>query len=89
MRHQEERAMAHQTIEQMIHDIDCSQCGNHNTYEISEVDEPVTVGNNTVLVPIKIAECRICHDRLMDTPTADKLVLTARLLKQGNMQGHK
>jgi|GEM_PF-1162780 len=79
--------MSYQTIDQLIQDINCQQCGNHNTYAICDVDEPVTVGNNTVLVQIKVAVCRICHERLMDTPTADQLVLTARQLKQGNTEG--
>lgn len=65
----------------------CYTCGNDNAYELRELDEPVAVGDNTVLVHIRAAICRFCGERLLDLPNQARLDQARSRLERGELTG--
>src|SRR5437868_313120 len=52
--------------EEQAAQLHCHICGNENAYELREIEEPITVGQNTALVRVRAAVCRFCGERVYD-----------------------
>ncbi len=74
------------TAEQARH-LHCYTCGNNDAYELREIDEPVTVGQNTAIVRIHAAVCRFCGERLLDLPNRARLEEVRARLERGEVAG--
>ena len=74
------------TAEQAQH-LHCYTCGNDDAYELRELEEPVTVGGNTALVRIHVANCRFCGERLLDLPNQAHLEEVRARLERGEVTG--
>ncbi len=65
----------------------CYTCGNDDAYELREIEEPVTVGQNTAIVRIHAAVCRFCGERLLDLPNRARLEEVRSRLERGEVAG--
>ncbi|HEY7350019.1 MAG TPA: YgiT-type zinc finger protein [Ktedonobacterales bacterium] len=65
----------------------CYACGNDDAYELREIEEPVTVGQNTAIVRIHAAVCRFCGERLLDLPNRARLEEVRSRLERGEVAG--
>jgi YgiT-type zinc finger domain-containing protein len=74
------------TAEQARH-LHCYICGNDDAYELREIDEPVTVGQNTAIVRIHAAVCRFCGERVFDLPNRARLEEVRSRLERGEVAG--
>ena len=71
-----------ETQASMLH---CFTCGNDNAYQLREIEEPITVGPNTVLVKVRAAFCRFCNERVMDAPNNARLEQARTKLERGDV----
>ncbi len=50
----------------------CDMCG-LGVYVIKQVEEPVTVDGKTITIPVTIAECSHCGERVYDDEATTKI----------------
>lgn len=65
----------------------CYVCGNDDAYELRDLDEPITVGQNTAIVRIRAAVCRYCGERVMDLPTRARMEQVRERLARSDVDG--
>jgi hypothetical protein len=65
----------------------CSHCGAPDTYVIEMVEEPITVGCNTVIVTVQADVCGVCGWRLFDETNMSKLQTARFRLEDGDTAG--
>lgn len=54
------------TLDEMIAGLKCPRCGHEGTLEAHEIEEPITVGANVVLIPLRAGVCSYCGERVFD-----------------------
>lgn len=67
--------------------MECPACGLTGTYEMREIELPVTEGTTTVLVKLTAAVCSVCGEVLLDLENAAKLDAVAQRLRTGDTAG--
>ena len=61
----------------------CPRCRGQLDYD-REVERPVRQGNDVAIVTVRADVCTQCSELLLHPGLADRLVLAARLLREGN-----
>jgi YgiT-type zinc finger domain-containing protein len=54
------------TVDEMIDGLKCPRCGHEDTLEARDIEEPITVGENVVIVPLRAGMCSYCGERVID-----------------------
>ena len=67
----------------ILEGIICPRCGRENTYVLREREQVVSVGNDTVTVPLTVGECSYCGEWLLDDEAAQRVYDAAEKLRQG------
>ena len=73
------------TRDELIAGLKCLRCGHENTFEAREVEEPITVGNDVVLVPLRAGVCSFCGERVFDTVAMAKIDAAIAQVRAGNV----
>ncbi|HEY7359130.1 MAG TPA: hypothetical protein VH590_21760 [Ktedonobacterales bacterium] len=67
----------------IVESIICPRCGREDTYVLREREQVVSVGNDTVKVPVTVEECSYCGEWLLDDEAAQRVYDAAEKLRQG------
>ena len=65
---------------QMLH---CYTCGHDNTYELRELEETITAGQNTLILTVSAAVCGYCGAKVYDAYNAHLLTDARAKLEHG------
>ncbi|HEY7091930.1 MAG TPA: YgiT-type zinc finger protein [Ktedonobacterales bacterium] len=77
------------TLDELIDGLKCPRCGHEQTFEAREVEEPITVGNDVVLVPLRAGVCSFCGERVFDTVAMAKIDAAIAQVRAGNVAALK
>jgi YgiT-type zinc finger domain-containing protein len=77
----EEVAMA--TLEEKLAILKCPRCGREHSYVPREIDHVVRVGNNAVVVHVRVGVCDFCGEEAFDDEATNMIDAVVKKLREG------
>ena len=65
----------------------CPECFSVDSFRAQDIEEAVTVGDNTALVRIQASVCQVCGYELLDVKNAEKIEAVYKRLENGDTAG--
>jgi YgiT-type zinc finger domain-containing protein len=73
------------TLDEMIDGLKCPRCGHEETLVAQVVEEPITVGENVVIVPLRAGVCSYCGERVFDPEAMARIDAAIIEVRSGNV----
>lgn len=71
------------TLEEKLAVLTCPRCGRDHSYEPREIDHVVRVGNNAVVVRVRVGVCEYCGEEAFDDAATAVVDAAVKKLREG------